>query len=194
LKKLLFLIIIAFPVTLVAQIDSSGKVTDAPDFEKMESEPVGQKLILFQTSDADSSQINDLFQNKVVFLNFWFASCIPCVSEVKGLNDLYDSLKGNPSFQFLSITYESPQVISAFKKKHNIHYQILSLPKEKIKEIDYYEKYPTSIIIRPDRTIIYFHLGAIVNDDGSSQDENKAFIFENYYPVLLKELALLRPI
>ena len=51
------------------------------------------------TAGQRSFSNNDL-ANKVVFVNFWFTNCPPCMAEMKALNQLYDTLKGNRDFVF----------------------------------------------------------------------------------------------
>lgn len=178
---------------LFAQTDSTSRATQLPDFEAMDTLPLGKTFGSFETENLSTSQIDNLFQNKIVFINFWFTHCTPCLSEVKGLNALYDSLKNDKSFQFISITYDPIDVVNDFKKKHGIQYPVFSLSKDKIKELNFFEKYPTSIIIDTNRIIKYFHVGAFVGEDDDIQKDNFDFILTTYYPIILSEIKLLRP-
>src|SRR5437868_12101523 len=49
---------------------------------------------------------NDLI-GKITFINFWFENCLPCISEMNPLNNLYQNFKDEKNFQFLSFTRES---------------------------------------------------------------------------------------
>ncbi len=58
-----------------------------------------------QLSDG-TTLTNETEKGKVVLFSFWFGGCPACLEEFKALNELYESLKNNASFQFISIARE----------------------------------------------------------------------------------------
>jgi thiol-disulfide isomerase/thioredoxin len=43
---------------------------------------------------AGNKEISNIsLKGKVVFINFWFASCAPCIAEMEDLNKLYNKFK-----------------------------------------------------------------------------------------------------
>lgn len=50
------------------------------------------------------------FLGKTTVLNFWSASCLPCVAEIPALNSLVAAFEGNENVQFLSFYADSIEV------------------------------------------------------------------------------------
>lgn len=119
-------------------------------------------------------------KGKVVFINFWFLGCPPCLQELDQLYKVYDSVKENPDVAFLSITFDDKEEIQSFmsttdtsnvggkirnhfKKQFKfdsaIPYPIISMPSKKITEIFKIRPYPTSFIIDKKGIIRLVYIG-----------------------------------
>src|SRR5688500_7772811 len=61
---------------------------------------------------------NDLLKGKIVFINFWFEACAPCLAEFDVLNEIYQKLKDKNNFVFISFTFETPEKIIRVKEKY----------------------------------------------------------------------------
>lgn len=95
---------------------------------------------------------------KVTLLNFWFGGCPACLEEFSALNDLYDSLKNNPSVQFISIAREPAERIPGLVEKYNIHYPVASVTPEECSRLSYHSGFPTTIIIDKNGRIALFKM------------------------------------
>ncbi|WP_047419097.1 TlpA disulfide reductase family protein [Cellulophaga sp. Hel_I_12] len=80
-----------------------------PDFEL--------KTLLGEKFSA--SQLN----GKPTMINFWFTKCAPCIDEMPVLNTIYDQYKND--INFVAITYESKETVSAFLKKYPFKFKHL---------------------------------------------------------------------
>jgi thiol-disulfide isomerase/thioredoxin len=70
-------------------------------------------------------------KNKVLFLNFWFTNCLPCIAEFNTLNNLYNQYKTDSSFKLISLTFESPEEIQRMREKYSLLFDIILFRKKK---------------------------------------------------------------
>lgn len=66
---------------------------------------------------------SELLNGKPTMINFWFTKCAPCIDEMPVLNKIYDQYKND--INFVAITYESEEKVSAFLKKHPFKFKHL---------------------------------------------------------------------
>ena len=59
----------------------------------------------------------DDFKNKVFLIDFWATWCGPCIESIPHLNLLVEKLK-DKNVKFISITYESENLVKEFLKDH----------------------------------------------------------------------------
>lgn len=97
-------------------------------------------------------------KGKITLLNFWFGGCPACLEEFSALNDLYDSLKNDPSVQFISIAREPAERIPGLVKKYNIHYPVANITPDECSRITYKSGFPTTIIIDKSGRIALFKM------------------------------------
>ena len=57
------------------------------------------------------------YRNRVVIIDFWATWCPPCIESIPHLNELVAEFKMQP-VTFLSITYESEEMVERFLQKH----------------------------------------------------------------------------
>ena len=126
---------------------------------------------------------NETLKGKTVYINFWYAACPPCISEIDALNLLYKKLKGTDNFEFISFTYESSEVIEMLIDKYNIKYPIYSMPKGDLKKLSLGKGFPTSMVINSKGEIVYMKVGG-----NSDKKLAKEIIMKEIYPVILKTL------
>lgn len=65
--------------------------------------------------NGTTTTLKDL-EGKVVFLNFWATWCAPCIAEMPGIQNLADSLAGQPVV-FLIVTEEDEAAVRRFLAK-----------------------------------------------------------------------------
>ena len=67
---------------------------------------LGSEFPNFELEELNGSKLSSSsLTGKVVFINLWFTSCVPCIEEMPELNKLAEAYKDK--VEFLSITFES---------------------------------------------------------------------------------------
>ena len=116
---------------------------------------------------------------KVVFLNFWFAACPPCIAEFEELNKLYKDFKNDSSFEFVSFTFEDSLEIEAMRKRYDIKYKIFSIARTECKRLNMNNGFPTNAILDKAGLFKYIHVGGEMNNR-----EIRKFFKTHYYPMI----------
>ena len=89
---------------------------------------IGQPLPDFSFVDVDGDEIDlgDL-KGKAIVINFWFATCLPCIAEMPVLNELKEKYSNsNSNVVFLSMTFEKKSTVLNFLKEHPFNYTAIS--------------------------------------------------------------------
>tara|TARA_R110002051_G_scaffold325678_2_gene430134 strand:- start:53919 stop:54683 length:765 start_codon:yes stop_codon:yes gene_type:complete len=85
---------------------------------------VGEKFPTFELKTLLGDKFNEAqLSGKPTMINFWFTKCAPCIDEMPVLNTLYQQYKSD--INFVAITYESEEKVSAFLKKHPFKFKHL---------------------------------------------------------------------
>ena len=143
----------------------------------------GQKLPDFAFNKSGKTTFsNKDFENKVVFINFWFASCQPCIAEIEGLNKMYNLLKDKSNFAFASFTFDPEETIKISIKKYNIQYRVIHLDRNECNRLNFNNGFPTNIILNKDGYIKFFMVG------GTSLSESTEMVMNLFYPKILSLL------
>lgn len=133
-----------------------------------------------KTINTGSFSNSDL-TGKVVFINFWFENCVPCLQKTEGLNQLYARLQNDTNFIFVSFTFEDYQTISKFSKQQQIAYNIYQLNSRQCDTICC--GYPTSFILDKNGIIRSIYTGG-----ARTKEEATSEIMTVIYPAILKLL------
>ncbi|MBK7308888.1 MAG: TlpA family protein disulfide reductase [Chitinophagaceae bacterium] len=159
MKQYSLIILIFMSLNSYGQISLTPKPRVYESVIKIQNGATGKPFPSFTTYYQDKVFSNQNLKGKTVFINFWFASCPPCISEFDGLNELYDSLKGNKDFEFISFTFETPEKIKEITEKYKIQYKIFSIKKEECYRLNQNMGFPTNIIIDPNGIIKLLRTG-----------------------------------
>ena len=132
---------------------------------------IGKEFSIFETISLNSDTIssNDLTE-KVVFINFWFESCAPCIAELDALSDLYSKYKNNISFQFLSFSIDNVEIAKKAVSKNNIYYTVCPISRELAYKLNFNCGFPTNIIINKEGKIVYFKSGGFTEKEKIDKD------------------------
>lgn len=148
-----------------------------------EQQAVGKKLASFAAPYDHKIFTNEDIAGKTVFINLWFAACPPCMAEMESLNHLYDSLKANTHFEFISFTYDPQPVIDSVVKRYHIQYKILQVSQQDCYRLNLNNGFPASMIVDGKGIIKLLKVGGFENGDKELADE-----FAQYYLRLKQEL------
>lgn len=155
------------------------------DIQTRQKAAIGKPFPSFSVKDGDSLFTNAALKGRVVYMNFWFENCAPCIAEFEGLNKLYDTLKASPGFEFVSFTFENEERIEAVRQKYNIKYRIVSLKKEVCSRLNQGSGFPTHIILNKDHKIKHFSTGGNSNKQRATEH-----IMSYFYPKIIEGLGL----
>jgi peroxiredoxin len=194
--------------SLITFGQNNQTATEQPNIETL----MNKHMPNFSAKDIKGKIYNSkTFKNKVVFINFWFIGCPPCIQELEQLSRLYDSVKTNHQVVFLSITFDKLKDIQSFisqsdtlenggKKREyykqisksnsdllpqfdsKIQYPIINSPEKKIEDYFQVMGWPTSFIIDKKGIIRLVHLGV-------KQEELGSYLFEKYFMQIKDLLA-----
>jgi len=109
------------------------------------------------TVDGQRYNLADL-SGKVVLLNFWFAACKPCITEIPSLNEL-QSRFGNQEFLILSISVDKEELAKKIVKDKKIEYPVASNGNSLAKSMEV-STFPTSFLMDKNGIIREVFIGA----------------------------------
>lgn len=107
-------------------------------------------------------------KGRVVFLNFWSTSCVPCIEEMSGIAKLSQSLHDSSRIVFIAVTQDPRTQIDKFLTLNKIGLPIYvseqdppaSLPAPVV---------PTTYILGADGELVFMHTGALNWDDSEAK-------------------------
>lgn len=112
---------------------------------------------------------------KVTFVNFWSASCAPCLAEFEALNELSELESNNPNFQLLSFTSESDSVVQVLKHRYHINHPILRLSSDSLTELMFGLGFPTNLITDRNGHIYFIRCGGSLEKKLIKRDIQELF-------------------
>lgn len=185
-RNFLFLLYLSICINAGAQVNSEAETpTINMDslFKAKERESIGKSFPDFNAKFDGRNITKDSLKGKVVFINFWFEACPPCIAELSALNELQKKFSRNNNFEFLSFTYEKPEKLKFLKKKYHIKYKVASVGSQECYRLNQNNGFPTSIIL---------NRNGIITDlfTGGDTDNVKArnFIISTVYESIEKTL------
>lgn len=100
------------------------------------------------------------FRGKVVALNFWSTTCVPCRQEIPELNELVDAYKDSQDVVFLGITYDNQDKVERFLKDNEFIYTVMyEQPGIEASRIFQVTAVPTNVVIDRQGNLQYQHVG-----------------------------------
>jgi len=136
----------------------------------MESDPItrllkGKKFHDFLVSDNSGNKISsEETTGKVVFINFWFEACAPCVAEFASVNALYEKYKANKDFKFISFSFDEDSVISRTKKAYQLNYPVYHLSRDSCKLLTFdIQGYPSNYILDQKGYVAFVGIGGPID-------------------------------
>ena len=136
--------------------------------------------IMFRTIDNELLTTENV-RGKVVFYNFYFAACGPCISQKKVLNELYEKFHTD-DVVFISLTSDNYETTKQFRDKHEMKFKVVSMNKEERLRFAA-GSYPTNILVGADGKIVLKMTGSRDNqtrDRFSSAMQNEIQKLKKY--------------
>lgn len=161
-KKILFLLLLSLSSTLFAQINLDLVLKKRDSINNLN---IGKEFPDFHAISLNSERKSGKeLKGKITLINFWFRECAPCIAEFKALNLLYLKFKENPSFQFMSFTFDSPNDAKKTVDLHQLLYSVNSVSEEECRRLMLNGGFPTNIIIDQNGKISYFKTGGFLEE------------------------------
>jgi peroxiredoxin len=151
--------------------------------DKKNADFINKPFPEFSASANNKVCSHETLKGKVVFINFWFAACAPCMAEMDELNQLFAKFKQNKNFELVSFTFDDTKKITLIKRKFKIRYNVYSISRDECYRLNNNNGFPTSIILDSAGTVKYIHSG-----DQLDKQEIKKYFSAKVYLLLLKEL------
>ena len=127
---------------------------------------IGEKYpVRFQAVTLEGDTISEKsLEGKVTLFNFWFETCAPCMAELGELNRLYDKLKTNSEFQFISFSTDDVEDIKRVIQKYQLRFPVCPISREEAYRLNLNSGFPTNIVIDGTGMIIYLKSGGAVEE------------------------------
>lgn len=123
----------------------------------------------FRLKHQDKTINNNTIHGKVVLINFWFEACAPCMAEMEALNALYKQLQSKKDFVFISISWDSKEIIKRVIKKYDLAFDVFSASEMECQRLNFASGYPTSIILDKMGIIKNVHPGGTNNKEEATK-------------------------
>lgn len=133
---------------------------------------VKAKNIMGETIDVD--QLDD---EKPVVLSFWATWCLPCLEELRSINDKLEDWKAEKDFTFVALSIDDPRTVNKVKTMVNGKNwefdQVLLDPAQAIKRQLNVNNVPTTLVYFKGK-LVYSHVGFAPGDEDELFEKIKA--------------------
>ncbi len=114
---------------------------------------------LFSKKDLEGNLINlRKSLGKIIVLNFWFTKCQPCIVEMDDLNELKKKYETNDNVEFLGVTFDSKEKVTAFLESDTFDYRIVPEARDVIDNY-FIMGFPSNMIIDQEGNFSYQSVG-----------------------------------
>lgn len=143
--------------------------------DRKKNEYIGKKIpnILVKTLKGKSYDLSKM-QGKIVLLNFWFAACKPCITEISSFNELQDKYKSK-NLVILSVGTDKKEVAQKVVDEKKMRYAVVADRKDVAEQMEV-STYPTSFLIDRKGIIRQVFIGASDFDATHAYTEMKPHI------------------
>ena len=138
----------------------------------------GHPYLPFKLTSDKKTVDNQSISGKVVFINFWFEGCHPCMAEMDALNKLFEKVKDKKDFVFISVTWDNDETIKRVTQKFSLSFDIFSASPAECQRLNFGCGYPTSVILDKKGIVHYRHSGGSNDKEKADQFVLKALLTE----------------
>jgi thiol-disulfide isomerase/thioredoxin len=118
---------------------------------------LGKKFTKIVLADINGELFISENEKKIIFYNFWFKSCAPCLEEIPMLNALKKKYKNK--VEFVAITFDDVETI----KKVEFNFRHFIVDKNDIYKLNFNNGFPTSFIVSNEK-ILFYKLGGTTSE------------------------------
>ena len=116
----------------------------------------GESFTKIKTNDMYGNKINTKnLKGKIIAVNYWYTTCLPCISEIPELNKIADKYKNDSNVVFISIAKDDKNTIEQFLKLHPFKYAIID-DGSFITSENNINSFPTNVVVDQNGKV-YFH-------------------------------------
>jgi thiol-disulfide isomerase/thioredoxin len=124
-----------------------------------EKDLINKPFPTFKASNESIAWNNEKLLGKTVYVNFWFAACVPCMQEMPQINALYEKFRNDTNFVLLSITFDGTHKIEETKRKFQVAYEIFHLSIPECMMLNPTRSFPASFVINGKGIITFYETG-----------------------------------
>ncbi|MUP44699.1 redoxin domain-containing protein [Gramella sp. BOM4] len=144
----------------------------------------GKELPEFELSLINGKKLNSRsLKGKPTLINFWFASCAPCIKKMPSLNKIKTEF--SEEVNFIAITFHNKQEVASFLGKREFNFTHLVDSKEYLKKFGFFG-YPKTLIL--DKNLIITQIEKRIPKDLQNEEKNIS-AFEERVRTTLRELS-----
>jgi len=181
--KHFLILVLVIPCCFLYGQDSTHK-SETIDFIQRANKIVGEQFGNFNLTAADQTTFSNAnISDKIAFVNFWFESCPPCISELEGFNKLFDTLKDNRNFIFVSFTFDPDSTITKLKEKYNIKYKVYHIDRTECYRLNFNSGFPASFVLNKQGVIKYVTFGGFSEKEKATEQ-----VMTQIYPKIVEQL------
>ncbi|WP_143764553.1 TlpA family protein disulfide reductase [Owenweeksia hongkongensis] len=126
--------------------------------KKNDSSHIGKLVPSLRAVDIDGNTIAGSNLSSVVFYNFWFTGCPPCIAEIPWFNKLAGEYKGR--VDFIAITFENLEDLTDFFEQNPFNFHHYTMDRNEINRLSLTDGFPTTFVAINGR-IVYWKAGGI---------------------------------
>ena len=189
------ILVLAFLFGTVISSCGGGKSTDASATKQVASQNLSEGSIfpeiMYKTIDGEMLKTQEL-KGKIVFYNFSFALCQPCIAQKEGLKKLYEAYASDDVL-FVTITFDN---VSSFietnrlvtvqseyiQSMYDMRFKIISIDGDEIGRRFRINGYPTNFLVGINGNIVKMKRG-IKSFDTATQE-----LLAEFLPAIQSEL------
>lgn len=137
--------------------------------------------VKIQDLKGKSVYVQDLLDGKLTMVSFWATWCVPCLKEMKYLNQFHVSFT-DQGFQVIGIstddTRSARRVPSVIKSK-KVTYPILLDTEQVLFNRFQSSAMPFSVLVSPEGKILWEHTGYIAGDEKKMEEVILSYLTDN---------------
>lgn len=124
----------------------------------IDSTDFGKAYPIFESISLEGGSFKNDTTRKIVFYNYWFTSCSPCVAEMPMFNRLVKQF--SKDVDFIAFTFEEKSDVNDFLENNDFHFQHFLLSRSIMNKLQLTRGFPTITIV-VDGVVVHQEYGGI---------------------------------